>query len=382
MATALTIHDRFALRLYDQLARTETGKNLLLSPFSIEVALAMCAVGARGDTRTALTEMLDAPAQVEEQNRYYAQLLRTVNGEGERPFQLSTANALWCQQGSPFDPQFQKDVVTYYDGVFTTVDFRTQPAQAVRIINDWVSARTQEKIKDLITRDLIDEQTRLILTNAIYFKGQWQEKFEQARTCPETWHNPEDVGQVPMMHQEGEYPYFQGEGFQALDLPYRGDQLSMLIVLPAARQGLAALETRWAKGGLYQKVVQGLEPEEMVRVALPRFKMETSFKLKPTLIALGAEVAFSERADFTGISPERLLISEVVHKAFVEVNEEGTEAAAATAVIMTRCSAVRIPPRPKVFTADHPFLFFIRDRNTNTILFSGRVLDPRGTGKE
>ena len=180
-----------------------------------------------------------------------------------------------------------------------------------------------------------------------------------------------------MMHRRGGYLYCEGDGFQALDVPYTGGRLSMLVVLPRLNNGLASLEKQWAAGGAYRQVTEGLDHEGTVLVSLPCFKMETDFKLKPVMCALGAELAFSDEADFGGIGEEPLKISEVVHKAFVEVNEEGTEAAAATAVSMTRLSTVRPSPQPKVFKADHPFLFFVRDRNTNAVLFSGRVLDPR-----
>ena len=179
-----------------------------------------------------------------------------------------------------------------------------------------------------------------------------------------------------MMHQSGGYLYYGGDGFQALDLPYKGEQLSMLVVLPTKKDGLASLEKQWATGETYRHATDGLNHEGTVLVSLPRFKMETVFLLKPVLCAMHAELAFSADADFSGISDERLVISEVIHKAYVEVNEEGTEAAAATAVMMPPTCAMP-QKKPKVFSADHPFLFFIRDRNTNAVLFSGRVLDPK-----
>jgi serpin B len=246
----------------------------------------------------------------------------------------------------------------------------------VRRINAWVSDKTREKIKELLKRDFISADTRLILTNAIYFKGQWDQPFEKADTRDEDWHGPSGTAKVPMMHQEGGYLYYEGDGFQAVDLPYQGEQLSMLVALPTLKDGLPELESQWTAGGTYQQVTTDLHHEETVLVSLPRFKMEAEFKLKPVLCDLGADLAFSDDADFSGIGDEPLTISEVVHKAFVEVNEEGTEAAAATAVGMVGCAF--IPERePRVFQADHPFLLFIRDRQTNAVLFSGRVLDPK-----
>lgn len=378
MDTPATARSDFATRLYDKLAGTQAGKNLFLSPFSIRVALAMCAVGARGETRRVLADLIGAPDSVEEQNRQYARLLKSVQGDGDRPFQLVTANALWGQQGYHFNTDFQEAVADFYDGALHEVNFQAQPDEAVRAINAWVSGKTREKIRELIRRDSINEDTRLILTNAIYFKGRWEKEFEKDDTRDENWHGPKGTETVPLMHRSGGYLYYDGGTFQALDLPYPGRQLSMLVVLPRKHDGLAALEGQWAAGDAYRQVTDGLEHEETVLVWLPRFKLETEFRLKPILCGLHAELAFSDEADFGGIGEEPLKISEVVHKAFVEVNEEGTEAAAATAVGMVLCAGMGgPPPRPVVFRADHPFLFFIRDRRTNALLFSGRVLDPR-----
>ena len=374
MNTTGIVSNDFATRLYDKLARTHAGENLFLSPFSIQVALAMCAVGAKGETRRVMCDLIGAPENVDEQNRQYAALLKSVNGEGERPFQLVTANALWGQRGYHFKPDFKKAVADFYDGTFNELNFRDLPDEAVKTINAWVSDKTREKIKDLIQRSLINHDTRLILTNAIYFKGQWEKEFDKADTRDDDWLGPESC-KVPMMHQSGGYLYYEGDSFQALDLPYKGRQLSMLVVLPKQNDGLALVENQWTSNQSYSQVTDGLDHEGNVIVSLPRFKMEAKFLLRPVLCAMNAELAFSPAADFSGIGDEPLAISEVVHKAFVEVNEEGTEAAAATAVVMSMC-AMRPQKEQKVFKADHPFLFFIRDKQTNTVLFSGRVLDP------
>ena len=376
MGTGPTVRNDFATQLYDKLAMTHEGKNLFLSPFSIQMALAMCAVGAKGETRRVLTELIGAPESVEEQNRQYARLLLLIHGNDERPFQLVMANALWGQEGYWFRPDFQEAIADFYDGALHLVNFRTKPDEAVQTINTWVSDKTRQKIKELLNRKDIKIDTRLILTNAIYFKGRWEKEFQKASTQNEDWHGPRGMDKVPMMHQRTGFLYCEGEGFQALDLPYKGGQLSMLIVLPRHQDGLTSLEHQWAVQGTPEQVTSCLKHEQTVIVSLPRFKMETAFMLKPVLCALGAELAFSADADFSGIGNEPLMIDEVIHKAFVEVNEEGTEAAAATAVIMAAGCARPSMAEPKVFKADHPFLFFIRDRNTNAVLFSGRVLDP------
>jgi serpin B len=373
---APTVHNDFATRLYDKLAGTRPGDNLFLSPFSIDVALAMCAVGARGETRRVMVNLLGAPPGVDEQNRRYADLLKSVNGDGNRPFQLVTANALWGQHGYHFKSDFQEAIADFYDGALHVVNFRAKPDEAVATINAWVNDMTRQKIKDLLKRGMIDDDTRLVLTNAIYFKGQWDKEFDVEATENENWHGSSGTSKVPVMHQRGDYSYYEADDFQALDLPYRGRQLSMLIVLPRQKDSLASLERRWAAEFLYGQVTRNMHHEKAVILALPRFKMDSELMLKPALCELGAAPAFSPEADFSGIGDEALAISEVIHKAFVEVNEEGTEAAAATAVVMRAAGAVMPTRDPKVFKADHPFLFFIRDTNTSAVLFSGRVHDP------
>jgi serpin B len=371
MTPATTKSGDFATDLYGKLASAQAGTDLFLSPFSVQVALAMCAAGAKSQTRQVLADLIGAPVSVEEQNRQFAARLGAVQGAGTLHVQLATANALWVQQGCRLHAAYRKAVADFYDGACNELDFRTLPDQAVKAINSWVEGKTQGKIKTLISRQLITEATRLILTNAIYFKGKWQQAFDRNQTLNEDWHGAGGVRKVPMMQQKRAYLYYEGEDFQALDLPYQGEQLSMLIVLPRKIDGLAALESKWTTGPLYQHIASSLAHENNVVVSLPRFQVETAFQLRPALSAMGAALAFSADADFSGIGAEPLQIAEVVHKAFVEVNEEGTEAAAATGVVMTKSAA--IASQPKRFRADHPFLFVIRDRKTRAVLFCGRV---------
>ena len=193
---------------------------------------------------------------------------------------------MWGQQSYRFKPDYKKALADFYDGAFHEVDFRAQPDEAVRTINAWVSDKTRAKIRELVKRDFIDANTCLILTNAIYFKGQWEQEFKKADTREEDWHGPHGTGKVPMMHQRGGYLYCEGDGFQALDVPYQGGRLSMLVVLPRMNNGLTSLEKQWATGGDYRQVTEGLDHEGTVLVSLPRFKLETEFKLKPVLCAL------------------------------------------------------------------------------------------------
>jgi serpin B len=372
MLTTASARPDFAVRLYDKLASTQAGQNLFLSPFSIQVALAMCAAGARGETRKAIGELIGAPHSLDEQNRQYAEWIRSVGGQGQRHIHLAIANALWRQQGLRLQPDYQKTVADFYDGACNEVDFLSMPDQAVQTINAWVETRTAGTIRDLIGRDLIGRDTRLILTNAIYFKGKWDREFDPRDTQDEDWHGPRGVRKVPMMQQRQGCLYYENDDFQALDLTYQGQQLSMLIVLPRKTDSLPALEKQWAAANTYQRVTSSLRHEETVIISLPRFKLATQVRLSPVLSDMGTAVVFSEKADFSGIALEPLKLSEVIHKAFIEVNEEGTEAAAATGVSWVKAAAAA----PKCFLADHPFLFLIRDRKSGSVLFSGRVLEP------
>jgi serpin B len=373
--TSASARDDFATRLYATLAGTHAGKNLFLSPFSIQLALAMCAAGARGETRRALAGLLGAPENVDEQNHQYAVLLKSIQGTAEGPFQLFTANALWGQSGRHFSPDYRKAVADFYGADFREADFSARPDEAVKAINGWVREKTREKISELIQRSFIGDDTRLVLANAIYFKAEWAMAFQRYRTTDEDWHGPHGKRRVPLIQRTGDHHYHEGDEFQALELLYRGGRQGMLVLLPRAKDGLASLEARCAAEGIYRQVTAGLSREEVV-VSLPRFKMEAALDLKKALCGLGAALAFSDDADFGGIGQD-LKLSAAVHKAAVEVNEEGTEAAAATAVgMLFKGISMGPKPRPRVFRADHPFLFFIRDRVTNAVLFSGRLLDP------
>jgi serpin B len=376
MPHTTTSHSAFATRLYDKLAISQTDQNIFLSPFSIRVALAMAAVGARGETRQEMIDLIGAPESVDEQNQQFARLLQSIYGDGKRAFELVTANALWGQKGCGFNSVFQEAIADFYDGALHEVNFRDEPDNAVKAINSWASTKTHAKIKQLVGRELIGPDTLLVLTNAIYFMGRWEQVFDIANTKDEDWYGPKKA-RVPMMHQKGGYLYYEEEDFQAVHLPYKGRQLAMLIVLPRRKDGLAALESSWANPQMFRKVTDGFDSETVI-ISLPCFKIESELKLRPVLCSLHADLPFSNAADLSGIGAGPLKISEVVHKAFVDVNEEGTEAAAATAVTMLRSTGLGSrPPEPKVFKADHPFLFLIWDRKTSTVFFSGRLIDPK-----
>jgi serpin B len=364
----------FAVALYGRL-RAGNG-NLFFSPESISTALAMAYAGARGETAAQMAKTLHFTLPPEKLHPVMGALLRELNTPQEN-YQLSVANALWAQRGSTFLGDFLKLLKTDYGAGINEVDFAGSTETARSTINQWVEQKTQDKIKDLLQPGSLRPDTRLVLTNAIYFKGNWLAQFDKAQTKDEDFHlSPAQTKKAPLMHREGSFRYFHGGGFQILEIPYKGNDLSMLILLPDEIGGLAALEQSMSVPNM-KHWLQQLASVPKVIVTVPKFKLTQQFELGSTLGAMGMPAAFSGNADFSGMTGKRdFSISEVIHKAYVDVNEEGTEAAAATGVTM-RALAIRVPEvHPPVFRADHPFVFLIRDNRSESILFLGRVTDP------
>jgi serpin B len=308
----------------------------------------------------------------------YAELLKQLKPGKKAGYELHVANALWGQKGYPWLKEFLATTKDNYGAGLREVDFKTKTEAARQTINKWVEEQTKEKIKDLLAKGILTPLTRLVLTNAIYFKGDWASQFDKKRTREANftcWGVPKGARvavKVPMMNQTEKFGYAETKDLQALRMAYAGKELSMVIVLPKKVGDLTAVEKSLVKGGL-KDVLKNLRDRE-VRVLMPKFKMESEFRLDKTLKAMGMTDAFSEKADFSGMNGRKyLFISAVVHKAFVDVNEEGTEAAAATAVIAEGL----IETLPPVFRADHPFIFLIRHEKTGAILFVGRVMNPK-----
>ena len=375
-ATALvTGNNTFALDLYGALRKQEG--NLFLSPFSISTALAMTYAGARGNTAAQMEQALHFEVKREHLHQAFAQLIEQLGAQArEGGYQLSVANALWGQQGAGFLEEFLNLTEKHYGAGLRQVDFAGAAEAARRTINAWVEKETQGKIKDLLQPGVLGALTRLVLTNAIYFKGTWASQFEEGATREEpfTLATGQQV-KVPMMNKTEKFGYTEAEDFQALELPYAGDDLSMVVFLPRTVDGLPALEEKLSLENL-ERWLGGLRRRQ-VQVSLPRFTMTSQFGLQEVLKSLGITDAFSlPPADFSGMNGRTdLFISAVVHKAFVDVNEEGTEAAAATAVVAVT-SAARPEPVP-VFRADHPFIFLIRDTRSGSVLFMGRFMNPK-----
>jgi len=371
---AATAGNTFALALYAELQATEG--NLFFSPSSISTALAMTYAGARGETAREMAAVLELPDHQEAVHVGYADLLAALQPGAEATHKLTVANRLWGQDGFDLLPEFLALVRTHYDGGYTPLDFAGDTDGSRRIINAWVEGKTEDKIKDLLMPGSIDAATRLVLTNAVYFYGLWKYPFGERATADEPFFSTDDLGvEVPFMRMVKHLRLGERDGFRVLELPYEKEELSFFVLLPDARDGLTDLEERLdpatLDGWLTDLTMQ------RVRCILPRFRTTSSFELGKVLAGMGMSNAFSgSRADFSGITGGKdLVISDVVHKAFVDIFEAGTEAAAATAVTMKLTSIGQEEP-PVDFRADHPFLFLIRHRDTGAILFMGRLTDP------
>ena len=362
---------RFGFDLYREVVKENEGRNIFLSPTSVAIALWMTANGAGGETLAAIQKTLGAPAHgLGEINATMAALLRDLQ-ESDPRVQVHVANSLWARKGLAFKKPFLDLNRTFYGAEVTALDFLDPSSPGV--INDWVKERTRGRIPAIVDR--IDPQHVLFLLNAIYFKGFWTKAFEpkETRSRPFTLPGGDVIG-VPMMNQSGRYAHLAGDGFEAVSLTYGEGRFAVYLFLPAAGSSLDRFEralTADAWSGWMGRFTQ-----EEGSVALPRFKIEFEAQLKEALSSLGMAVAFDPlRADFGGMLDAReLFINQVKHKAFVEVNEEGTEAAAATSVEIMLTSA---RPAPFRIAFDRPFFFAIRDNRTGAVLFLGSVLDPR-----
>ncbi|MFQ6013949.1 MAG: serpin family protein [Anaerolineae bacterium] len=367
----------FAFDLY-QVLREDNG-NLFYSPYSISLALAMTYAGARAETAQQMADALHFTLSGDRLHPAFngldLELARRgegAKGKDSEGFRLNIVNAIWGQTGYPFLSEFLDVLAENYGAGLRLLDFVNAPEESRVTINDWVSDQTEGRIEDLIPQGVIDAMTRLVLTNAIYFNAAWAEPFDPDQTDDGTFYLL-DGGQVtvPMMRQAETFPYVEGEGYQAVELPYDGQELSMVILLPEAGH-FEAFEGSLGAGRV-DAILKGLAGRR-VSLTMPKYEFESDFSLREALAAMGMPVAFTGAADFSGMTGSRdLFIAEVIHKAFVSVDEAGTEAAAATAVVMERLA---MPEEPVEVTVDRPFIFIIRDIETGAILFAGRVVDP------
>jgi serpin B len=371
-------NNQFAVDLYGKVKKRPG--NLFFSPFSIASALAMTYAGAEGETAREMAATLHLPADRITLDQGFAALTdQILGGDPNKHYQLDTANALWGQSGLDYRAEFLKRCESSFKATLHPLDFAADPEKARLTINAWVEERTHDKIKNLLGPGVLKPETDLILTNAIYFKAAWMKTFARSATTDQDFTTETGKVTVPMMSKSTQFRYFEAEnGLQILELPYLGSPISMVVLLPKESDGLGGLETSLNADKLESWFTK-LGSPQTVNLSLPRFKLEESFQLGATLRELGMARAFGSTADFSGITTSRrLAITNVIHKAFVDVNEEGTEAAAATAVILGRMAAMLPQHPPVTFRADHPFLFLIRDSRSGSILFLGREANPCG----
>lgn len=365
--------NRFALELYSEL-KGENG-NVFFSPYSISTALAMTYEGARGQTAKEIQSVFHFPEDDSVRRASFAALYNQLNKKDAK-YNLSTANALWIQKDYQLLNEYITTIEKYYFGRATNVDFKGATEEARQTINAWVEDKTNNKIKDLFPKGSPNSLTRLVLTNAIYFKGTWVKQFNKSETREEDFRISENqTVKVPMMRRTSKdtsFNYAETEDLQVLEMPYEGEEVSMLVLLPK-NGDLKSLEGSLTLEKLNEW--RGKLKEQRVNVFIPKFTFNTKYFLNEILKKMGMPSAFSGVADFSGINGRKdLFIGVVIHQAFVDVNEEGTEAAAATGVSVDVTS---LPPPVPIFRADHPFIFIIQERGTGNILFLGRVVDPR-----
>ena len=375
--------DAFGADLYAVLAKTAGDGNLVFSPASIETALAMTYAGAAGATADEMAKTLHFGLQGDALHQAFNSLdslLESRSWQGKDPegrdqgVLVKTANSLWAQKDLPFETLFLDTLAADYGAGVRLVDYKTAAEDARKTINEWVAGQTEDKIKDLIPQGALDELTRLVLVNAVYLDATWASQFDKAMTVDGQFNTlAGSAVTTPMMNQSAGFPYAKGNGWQAVELPYARDELAMLLVVPD--QGRFAEVEGELQGGLIHQAASALATGAEVELTMPKFEIRTQAGLADALKAMGMAKAFDpQAADFSGMTrQEALYISDVIHEAYIAVDEEGTEAAAATAVIMRATAAPMAMVQLKV---DRPFLFALRDRDTGAVLFLGRVTDP------
>jgi serpin B len=362
----------FSFEMYNELG-IDSDENVFFSPYSIFVALAMTYEGAQGDTAAQMKNVLGFEQNDEVSLCSFGRIYNLLNIDSE--YTLNTANALWTMKDYPFLEKYLNFIDNYYMGKATDVDF-TNPSEAAEIINNWIEENTGGKIEDMLSSSDISPNTVLILSNAIYFKGLWMTQFDIEDTADRDFEiKPTEIVQVPTMvltGSEESFNYSETDDLQILELPYKGDDVSMIIILPK-ENNISSVEQMLNNENL-ETWMDSMYPTD-VDIYLPKFTYKTEYNLKEMLIAMGMDIAFSPDADFSGMNGYGgLFIEKVLHKAFIEVNEKGTEAAAATTVHILESAA---PELPKIFDANHPFIYLIQHKETETILFMGKVVDPQ-----
>ncbi|MFZ4522111.1 MAG: serpin family protein [Bacteroidales bacterium] len=368
-------NNQFAFRFFREMSKT-SGENQFYSPFSISTALAMTYAGARHETENQMGKIMgfqSGPGF----HKGFRQLLNNLDKGMKGSIKLTIANGLWAQKDYKFLESNFDLVKTYYHAELKSVDFTDTPERAKTLgeINSWVEEKTNGKIQDILAPGDLTNFTRLVLVNAIYFYGEWAQPFMKEATVVKPFSTPDGTQtNVPFMNRHGLLQYYEDSDFQAISIPYKDNKASMVIFLPVIDAGKPFVEKPFDYK-YYQQIVESLKADQ-VNLSLPKFQTTCKSHLKNALTSMGMPLAFSPQADFSGMTGGNdLCISEVIHEAFIRTDEQGTEAAAATAVIMA-LTAAPSSRKVKVFKADHPFIFCITDNTTGSILFMGRIVKP------
>ncbi len=362
---------KFGFKLFSEILKQDSGKNVFVSPVSVAIALSMAYNGASGQTQQAMAQTLELQGMSLESINQANAALRATLENPESQVQMAIANSLWAKQGTPFQPEFIQRNQQFYEAKVTDLDFDAPTAPSV--INNWVEQSTKGKINKIVDKIRADDM--LFLLNAMYFKGKWTTPFDKSQTVIQSFDllNGNEK-QLPMMSQSGKYRYYENEKFQAVSLPYGKGRLSLYIFLPKQKSSLAAFFQNLNAENNSQWMTQFRIRNGSLR--LPRFKMDYEIELTNALKALGMEAAFNSQANFSQMTAIPVSINQVKHKTFVEVNEEGTEAAAVTSVGVVT-TAAHVTAAPFEMIVDHPFFCQIRDNQTGTILFMGAIVEPK-----
>lgn len=365
-------NNKFALNLYSEYKK-DSG-NIFFSPYSISTAFAMVYEGAKGKTAEEIQKLFNYPTNSNLRRQSFSAIYNDLNSPNAK-YKLSVANALWAQKDYKFLNEYMDTLKNYYMAQATNLDFVNATEESRLTINKWVETKTNDKIKDLFSAGSLESSTKLVLTNAIYFKGTWTVQFDKNRTTNKDFKvTPTNIVKVPTMiktDENSKFKYLETDTLQALEVPYEGDKLSMLILLPKSND-IKPIENSLSEKKLSE--IKGKLEETRVDVYIPKFTFDTKYFMTDTLSKMGMPTAFTMDADLSGMDGSKMLyISKVIHQAFVDVNEEGTEAAAATGIAVGLKMAIKEIP---TFIADHPFIFIIQDKKSGNILFLGRVSNP------
>ncbi len=386
--SVVNANNQFAFKLYSEYSKT-SNENIFFSPYSISTAVGMAYEGAKGETASEIQSVFQFPQDEDTRRPAFAKIQNTIN-HGSDQYELYSANALWAEKSYPFKKDYFKVIEDRYAGKATNMDFNNTPEQSRVTINKWIEEKTKDKIKSPIPSGSITSDTGLVITNAIYLKGTWVKQFDKSKTKPTPFRvNSEKEIEVQMMRptEDADFNYAETEDLQILEMPYKGDEVSMIVLLPKGKreeysgryfpinlteeESLAKLEESLSAEKFQEW--RGMLKETELMVYMPKFEFETRYKLNDDLKKMGMSSAFEfGKADFSGMDGTKYLyISEALHQAYVKVDEEGTEATASTQLIMMIGAAMT----PE-FRADHPFIFIIQQRETGNILFIGKVVDP------